>query len=230
MTRQLPVLLIALLAMAGCQPGNPEGNTGPGHIEVSGHGEVQVTPDVFPVQAEFVRVGKDVPGMKAELDQKVADLLDTLERLEVDEKDIRASDLQVRPEWQWQPERRLIGQRVSRTVVVRLRGLERYISVLSELGRAAPDQLQPLGSELADPAAAEEQALTLALRDARSRASALAREAGRELGSVVFIKEQGGSSPQPVALMAMEAAPARQAYTAGEQTISANLVARFELR
>ena len=228
MRARLPALIFTILALTGCQPAT-EPDKQQSFIEVSGQGEVKVVPDVFPVRAEFVLVGKDIAAMKRALDDRIASLLATLTGLGVAEKDLRASDLQVQPQWQWQPERKLLGQRVSRSLEVRLHGMTLYTQVLGVLSEAGPDQLQPLGSELADTSDARHQALTLALRDARRRAAVLADEAGRELGTVVLITEQGHDAVRPMAMMAMEDMSSGKAYAAGEQTVSASVLARFEL-
>ena len=228
MPARLAIITLIMLALTGCQPTGTVSGTD-SFIEVSGTGEVQVVPDVFPVRAEFVRTGKDVAAMKSSLDQTLASLMDTLESLGVPATDMRASDLQVRPEWQWQPEKRLLGQRVSRSLEVRLHGMALYTEVLGVLSQAQPEQLQPLGSQVSDSTGARHEALTLALRDARARAQVLAEEAGRKLGTVVFITEQGQQSGRPSPMMAMEAASTGPAYSAGEQSISATVMARFKL-
>lgn len=228
MAHRIAILMTTCLLLAACQPpvsSSPQQR----FIEVSGEGQVQVTPDVFPVQAEFVRIGKLLPELQAEVDNQIADVLEQLADMGIEENHIQASDLNIRPEWEWQPERRLIGQRVSRTMTVRLHSLDRYTEVLTLLGESNPERVQALGSLIDDPESAHQQALALALETARSRAQALADETGRDLGAVVFIKEQGAAAP-PVGIMTMEAAPARQSYTAGEQTVSASILARFELR
>lgn len=222
-------ILVALLmaTLTGCT--GPD--AAPQHfVDVQGEGHATGQPDLFPVQASFARVGKDVAAMKAELDQSMAALLATLSELDIAATDIRAADLSVQPEWQWQPERRLIGQRVSRSVEIRIRDMATYTRVLSVLANSQAERVQPLPPRIDDTQALTREALAAAYLDAEQKARHLAAEAGRELGTVVFITEQGAGQPVPMARMAMESAADQSGYSGGENRIQASVSVRFELR
>src|SRR5690606_40961036 len=122
---------------------------------------------------------------------------------------VRATGITVQPEWQWQPERKLIGHRVARDIDFAVDGIDGYAALLEALTEIGFTELNQAGAELADPAALEEEALRKAVEDARRNAQNLADAAGRTLSAVLLLLEQGSSMPQPT-LMALDMAATRE--------------------
>ncbi|MCK0537573.1 SIMPL domain-containing protein [Alcanivorax quisquiliarum] len=231
-TRRLTgsLFLVALLAgvLSAC---GPEGTPPPRDtLDVSGTGEVKATPDRFRVRAVSSRTGSDINAMKQEVDAEIGAAIKLADELGIADNLVRAMGLSVQPEWQWQPERKLIGHRVTRDIDFAVDGVEIYAELLEALTRLGFTELHQAGAELADPASLEEQALRQAVDDARRKADILAQAAGRTLGAAIAIQEQGSSMPQPV-MMAMDAAVQREssAYAAGELTVRQQVQVRFLL-
>ncbi|MFN3714977.1 MAG: SIMPL domain-containing protein [Alcanivoracaceae bacterium] len=229
------VVAAAVLAMSGCD-NQTTGNTTllesqlP-FVEVQGTAEVMATPDRFQVRAAFSELGEDVGAMKSRLDSQMADALAAAKALGIDDSKVRASSLSVQPEWQWQPERKLIGQRVSRDLQITVDGLDLYVALLDRLAALGVSELHQASAEVRDLAALEDQVLKQAVANARHRAALLAGAAGRELGPAMVIIEQGTQlpGPMPMRAMAMEAAADKSAYSAGETTVRSQVQVRFRL-
>lgn len=217
----------AFLLLVACQP--PAADTAViNSIEVSGEGEVVAVPDRYQVRASVTAVGKDVAELKRALDTRLANLQATLQGLGLAESQLRADDLQVQPEWQWQPERRLIGQRVTRSMAISANGFEQYTRVLDALAQADLDNIFQEGSHTSNEDELDIQALEMALDNAREKAERLAARTGHTLGDVLLISETGGGSPV-MPLRMMEAASADGGYSPGERRIQKQLTVRFEL-
>tara|TARA_Y100001972_G_C7605331_1_gene303367 strand:+ start:348 stop:1052 length:705 start_codon:yes stop_codon:yes gene_type:complete len=225
---------LCLLLLTGCD--NQIANTAlseapPSHIEVQGVAEINAVPDRFILRAEFSDIGMDVAAMKAKLDQQMAQALSAARALGIDDKKVQASSLRVQPEWQWQPERKLLGQRVSRDLQISVDGMDSYVALLDSLAALSPSELQQAGAEVSDLKALEDQVLQQAVANARHRAGILASAADRQLGEALLIIEQGTHlpGPQPLRAMAMEAQSDKSSYSAGEVTLRSQVMIHFRM-
>lgn len=233
--RHVLLTMVALFALAGCD-NQVTGNTtlaeslSP-HVEVQGVAETTATPDRFRLRVGFSETGTDVAAMKTRLDRQVADALAAARALGIDDKQLRADSLDVQPEWEWRPERRLVGQRVSRDVQIRVDGFDTYTALLEKLTALKPSALHQEGAEVSDLTALEDQVLKQAVANARHRAATLASAADRELGEALVIIEQSTQLPGPLPMraMAMEASPEPAGYSAGETTVRSQVLVRFRL-
>lgn len=130
MKRFFALSLVFLLSACGAPVDNRD------YVEVSGEGSVETVADVFRVNATATARGDDADALKRQVDTQVNTVLDVLKKTGVADKDISALQLHVQPEWQWQPERKLIGYVASRNIEITIRGMERYGAVLGALTRA----------------------------------------------------------------------------------------------
>lgn len=227
--RAIAFLLITASLLSGCnQTTNVE--TERQRVIVQGSGEVRAAPDSFRVRATASARGDDVSALREQVDRQVDAVLALAERLDIDETQVSARELHVQPEWEHRPERQLLGYRAERPVEIRVDSMALFARLMTGLTEAGIRQIQPLGAEISNLAELEQQALALAVKDARSRARALAEAAQRGLGPALHIAEQGGRGPQPVMMMAESRAADSGEYRAGEQTITQRVEVHFELR
>ena len=143
---------------------------------------------------------------------------------------LTASDIQIDPEWEYQPVRKLIGREVSREGCVRTYGVERYAELADGLAGRGLKEVRPGGTEISNADELANQALEKAVRAAREKAEILARAAGRELGEAMQINAQGYNVPGPMPMRAaMAKEDASQSYRPGEQDVTASVQITFEL-
>jgi len=232
MKRITAASLIALgaLSLTACSDTHQTINSSPDSITVSGNGEIAAQPDIFRVVATAREQGDDIAAMKSRVDDAVADMLDLADDLDIEEKQIRASNLNVQPQWQYQPERKLIGHQVSREVTFRADGLDTYSRLLDGLAKQGVRDIRPAGTEVSNADELANQALEKAVADARQRASIIAEAADRELGKAIQIQAQDFQPPQPVMMMARsEKSGNADSYRPGETDITARVQITFEL-
>lgn len=232
MKRITAASLIALgaLSLAACSDTHQTINSSPDSITVSGSGDIAAQPDIFRVVATAREQGDDIAAMKSRVDDAVADMLDLADDLDIEEKQVRASDLNVQPQWQYQPERKLIGHQVSRQVTFRANGLDTYTQLLDGLAKQGLRDIRPAGTEVSNADELANQALKKAVADARQRASIIAKAADRELGKAIQIQAQDFQPPQPVMMMARsEKSGHADSYRPGETDITARVQITFEL-
>lgn len=198
-------------------------------ITVSGQGEVTASPDIFSVHASVNAEGSDIDAMKSSVDEQVEAMLELADDLDIPESQTRASEFRVNPVWQYQPERKLIGHQVSRSVQFKANGLNTYAELLDGLAKLNIRDIQPAGSEVSNADALESTALANAVADARQRAEALASAAGRDVGKAIRIESHSVNAPRPMMMMARGKEGAADTYRAGETDISAQVQITFEL-
>jgi hypothetical protein len=125
---------------------------------------------------------------------------------------IRTTSYALQPDMEYVNGRSRVRGYIARNQIeVRVDDLQKLGGVLDAAGSSGSTSMAGLRFDLKDRKAVEEQALTLAVQDAMSRAKAIAAGAGATLGTIVRIDEQGGDSPVPGPYMAMRADAAQVA-------------------
>ncbi|WP_348678384.1 SIMPL domain-containing protein [Alcanivorax profundi] len=199
-------------------------------ISVTGTGEVHAEPDIFLVSATARQEGDDIDALKDRVDDAVSDMLELADDLDIPEKQVRASDLRISPQWQYQPERKLLGHQVSRDVTFRVSGMSVYTRLLDGLASQNVQDLHPAGTEISNVDIHTDRALEKAVDDARRRAERIADAADRSVGEAIRIEAQNVQVPRPVMMMArVKEDAAGGSYRPGETEISAQVSITFEL-
>src|SRR5690606_39861024 len=126
-------------------------------------------PDQFLVRAVASREGDDINQMKQEVDREVAETLALARQLGVEDKHLQAATLSVQPQWEWQPQRKMVGYRVWREINITTQGLESYAQLLEGMTRIGLSEVQPAGSKISNEEALRQQAMAAAVDNARAR-------------------------------------------------------------
>lgn len=241
MNRTLVVLagLVPLCAggLASAQPVPAQpAPAGPPVIVVTGQATVRQPPDrAFVTLATETRAPRPQEaqqknaGAMAAVRQKLADA-----KLPPDAVRTVAYSLQEESDW-------VNGKRVPRgyvavnTIEIRLDDILRVGEIVDLAVSAGAGRVNDIRFGLKDRAAAERQALRLAVADARARAEAVAAGGGLTLGSVLRVEgtTNGGEPPRPIPMMAMRAQVADAPPTpvsAGEIEIEATATLTVGIR
>lgn len=227
MLKPLAVLLLSFSAAAFADglPTNP-------YIQVSGHAEEHVAPDMLKVSLTLEKTSMDAAAARADVEARATKVLALLRKLGVADKDIRAPAVTVQPQYEWRSapggdgKQVLVGQHVMRGISLTLRDISRYGDLADGLFAAGVTRLDGVIPDTSQREALEQQALSLAVADARDRAAALARGADVTLGPVFSIAEQGGArGPRPIMMagMSREAGASPPEYLNGEIDIDADV-------
>lgn len=166
-------------------------------ITVSGTAEVTAVPDIASITLG-VTTGPQPSAERALalLTQRFNSVVASLEKLNVAEEDIKATNVSLNPEYDFvDGERRLRGYTASESVRVKIRDLENAGRVLAAATGEGVNQVSGLSFEIDDPAELEAQAQEEAIEDAQSKADRLAKALGTNLGEVKSFTASGGSQP-----------------------------------
>lgn len=164
-------------------------------IVVEGEAEANVTPDRASVIIGVETEGPDVMAMKTENDKRVKALYGALKELGIPEKDVQTSDLQIHPQYDYNMGKRKLLKYMMRNVVyVTVRDLSKVDKVIDAAVSGGVNILDNVRFSLSNAKQIRDSLRIEAVKDAMSKASALASAAGAKAGRVMSIEEQGGGA------------------------------------
>ena len=210
----------------------------PRTITVSGQGQIQAEPDKAVVNLGVESRRPKLEEARAEVAKTVEAALKLTRDLKIDQKYVRATRINVQPEYNWDNdarERNLIGYYVSRQIEVDLRDLDKLGQLLErafDLGINQVSEPQLDSSKRRD---LEREALAKAVEDARLNAEAVAKAAGARLGAPRTISASSGFVPPPVPYQkrmmaaAMPESDSSGSYQSGEMSFTGNVQIEYDL-
>jgi uncharacterized protein YggE len=199
-------------------------------ITVVGSGTARAVPDVaewsFGVQTTAETAAAALAANSAAMDDVVAALRDSGIR----EDDLRTEQVSVYPRTS-DDGRTVVGYDASNTVRATIRDLDRAGPTVDAAVSAGANQVYGPTLTLSDSKAQYGAAVEAAFDDARTRAEAIAEQAGVSLGAPVAIVEGGGGGVAPGfdRLAAAEAAATDVSVQAGTQEVGATLTVTFSV-
>ena len=230
----LPLLLIAGPALAGHEH-EPLRRS----VNVSGQGEVSVTPDRAQLSLGVETSNVELKLAEAEVNKVVRAYLAEAKKLGIKDEQISTAGISISPEYVWDEKDRrqkFNGYRASRQIVVRVEDLNKIGDQILSATKVGVNQVS--APQLYSTKAVEmsRQALVKATEDARSKAQLLASSLGVKLGAVRSISANDGHPSPPVLYKAMamradgaESGNTEMGFASGEIKYSANVNADFDL-
>lgn len=210
-------------------------------LSLSAQGKSARTPDLAIFSAGVVTQGATASEALAANAAAMNRVIATLKKTGLADKDIQTSQISLNPVYS-QPEYgpngmprqepRITGYQAVNNVSIRSRNVSGFGKILDALVAAGANQVNGPSFQMAEPAAAMDEARLDAMKAARARADLYARAAGLRVVRIVSISESGGfAPPQPVYARAMkvEAAAAPTPIQLGEVEAEVNLSVQFEL-
>lgn len=208
-------------------------------VTVVGQGEASRAPDLARVGLGVEVAGPTVAEATRAANQRIASLLAALKQSGIADKDLQTSNLSVRferaqpqPAPGAAPPAPAGHYQVTNTVQVTIRAIDRVGPVLDAAFAAGANDLGGLSFGLDKPEALQAEARAKAVADARSRAEALVRLTGHDLGEVVSITDgQDGGPRVPMGMrMTMAASEFGGAITPGEVTVTAQIEVAYRIK
>jgi len=204
------MLLPSALMLGACAPAIVPVSSGAKEqvptITVVGHGTVSAKPDIARVNLGVEATAPTVAEAMRMANDKMKAVIAALKQQGVADRDLRTSNFSIffeRPQAPagagGKPGAQPQGMyRVSNTVEVTIRDLDKASAVLQAAVDAGANTAWNLEFDIDDTKSLEAQALERAYDDGRSNAETLARRAGVVLGPLVSISEVVGARPSPI--------------------------------
>jgi uncharacterized protein YggE len=197
----LSVLMLLTLIVSACgtayaQETSPESIR---TINVTGTGEVLLTPDIAYVSIGVRSEGEDAAVAVTENNSKSDEVVQALIDSGVDQNDIQTSNFNIYPQQQYDERGNIQATTyiVENTVRVVVRDLETIGELLNAAVEAGANSIYGVQFDVADDESARSEARQAAVADAQMQAEELAEAAGIGLGRVQSISTYGG---QPIPL------------------------------
>ncbi len=232
MTRHSTALYGAALALMTLTAGGPARAQGrmvmPTMVSVSqgmtthGHGEIKVKPDIARLTAGVTTQDKDQAAATQDNARKMTALIAAIKSLKIADKDIQTQGYSVSPQYDYGNGHApiLTGYQVTNSVQVTLRDLPLAGVLIDRATAAGATQVDGVTYDLSDRAAAQDEALTRAVTDARRRAKTMADALGVSLGNPLSLNDGEAVTVQPLFVPQMRMARAMVADAAPETPIA----------
>jgi len=167
-------------------------------IEVTGTADVNVVPDEVSISLNVSKTNKDLSTAKTQNDEGVAAILALTRRFNIDPKDVKTDFITVKeknerrkiPNTDDEYREVFVGYIVSKTVVVKLRDVKRFEDFFSDVVKAGVSQIGNVTYSTSQLRKFKDEARAMAMRAARDKATALAREIGQTIGKAIAIEEE----------------------------------------
>src|SRR5215469_1003892 len=177
-------------------PQNAAAETKQQTIQVGGVGTVSVKPDIAIVNLGVTNEDPDVQTAFAAKNAATKRILTELEAAAVASNDVQTSNFSIFPQPRiGENKQTATNFRVSNTVKVKIRNLEKLPAILGKVVAAGSNSITGIAFSVSNPDAYLAEARRKAIANARERAETFAKAAGVVLGSVVSIVEEGSGGP-----------------------------------
>jgi uncharacterized protein len=240
-------LIIVILIICGIFDGGDEwkgNNQIVNTITVTGKGEVIVKPDIATVSFGVTAENMDVSKAQTESATKINDIIDFLKESDVDEKDIKTTNYNIYPRYNYvQPTvyysysggtQVLAGYVVSQTVEVKIRDISKAGEILSGVGKFGVTDVSGLNFTVDKQDDVRDQARDLAIQDAKEQAKVLAKALDVRLVTISSFSENGNYPMYYEGAKVMGMGGSDAAVSArlpvGENTITSNVVITYEIK
>lgn len=202
---------------------------------VTGEGKVSVTPDIAIINLGVEESGVSLKQVQDSVNKKSKNLVDSLKKLGVGEKDIKTTSYNIYPQYNYQGTTpQITGYQVSIDYQVTIRDLDKVNEALVIATQNGANIAGGISFEVNDETKNTklQEAREEAVGKAKEKAEGLARAAGISLGKIINVSEsQGGNYPGPMALLEKSGAEISQPdIQPGETELSVTVSLSYEIR
>lgn len=201
-TLVLVILSVFLITVTKQVKNTPTTNT----ISFTGEGKVAAIPDIAKVNFAIITQAATSKQAQNANSPKSKAVVDFLKEQGVEEKDIKTTSYNVRPQYNYprygQPE--ITGYEALQVFEVKIRNLEKTSAILDGLVSAGANNISNLNFTVDDPEKIQAEARSKAIDDAKKKARDLEDQLGINLGKIVNFFENTGRYPGPYYLEAKD--------------------------
>jgi hypothetical protein len=213
-------------------------------VTVTGQAEMRVPPDEVVFTLEIENVERDILVANKRTDDSVRQILAIARKNNIKPEDVQTSQISVQPKYNTDDldldqrakvKRVLIGYEVSKTVAIRLREINRFDELLSDVLKAGITRLNNLEFRDSQIRKHRDEARRMAMRAAKEKASLLAGEIGQNIGPAYSINEvieygrASGTYQNATTTINGSLSETESATAPGSISVTAQVTVRFRL-
>lgn len=190
MKKMFAILLCLAILALGTGAALADGTT----LSVTGNGTVLVESDLAIVTVGVQETSKDVLEAQSTVNEKIAAIKQALLDAGVEESEINTDSINIYANYDYSDNTEVIvGYTARNSLSVRTTDMDNVGSLIDAAFAAGANTLDNVQFTVQDDTQAREQALTMAVEDARRKADVLASAAGLQVASIERISEGGVS-------------------------------------
>ncbi len=207
-------------------------------VSFSGEGKILAKPDIAIIDLSVITQDATSKGAQNENSAKTQKITNFLKAQKIAEKDIKTTSYNIYPQYKYprndSPE--ISGYQVSETIEVKIRNLEQTSTIVDGAVTAGANQVNGPNFQIENPEKLKDQARSLAITDAKSKASALRGQLGISLGKIVNFSENTGGYPiiyekaMPLGLGGGGVVPPSPALSTGENEITVDVTLTYQIK
>lgn len=159
-------------------------------VTVTGDAEVKVVPDEVIITLGVETDNKELNVAKAENDAKVRDIIDAAKKLKIEDKYIQTDYINIAPRYKnyWRKDE-FIGYFVRKNISITLKDVSKFEQLLSNVLEAGANYVHGIDFRTTELRKHRDEARAVAIKAAREKADALAKELGQAIGKPYKIQE-----------------------------------------
>ncbi len=241
MNRRTPLAVLAVTALAltallasGCTTGAVSASAPRNTVTAAGSGTVHAAPDQADMSFGVSRSNANAKSALAAASKAAEEITAALVKAGVAKEDIQTQNVSVYPNYDNNSSRpNITGYTAGISVVAKVRDIGTLGDVINAANSAGSDSVSGPSFTISDDSALHSQAIDKAVADARTRAEAMAKAAGKTVGGVVSISEVPvTSAPGPMYDGARLAGKAAfdVPISLGQLDVTAEVTVVYELR
>lgn len=197
-------------------------------ISVSGQAEVSVVPDMVMLKLGVEQEDADLNAVKARTDMAVSKVLALADKFGIAKEDVKTDYINIRPQKNSNEKTYYYVQRSITFLLKNLSDFDKFLNAAMEAGANCVYSIQFMSSENEK---YQNQALKLAIKDAKATAKLMANELGMEVGKPITVN---GGNNAPIQYdyaqyKTMAASASGNTLSVGKINIVANVNITFEL-
>jgi uncharacterized protein YggE len=205
----------------------------PREVVANGQGEVKVAPDEVLITLAVESLDRDILAARAKTDEHVKKVLALTGTFKIDPRHVQTDRITIEPRYRNNDRTDLIGFVARKSIVICLKDMARFEELLTAVLKAGTNNLEGVQFLSTQLRKHRDEARIQALRAAREKAAAMAKELGARLGKVRLIEEGGSSFGRLAYANASSNAgadgPGADGFAPGQISITADVTVRFEL-
>ena len=190
-------------------------NTPQPSVDVTGEGIVHVVPDQVTINVRVENNGKNAKELKQLNDRTVNDVLATIKRMGIDDKDVRTEYIRLDKNYDYNT--KTYSFAANQAISIKVKDLSKYEPLMNALLESGINRIDGIAFSSSNQDALESQARKKAVENAQIKAKEYAAVLNQSIGKAISISEfSQQSGPQPMyKVMAMESD-----MGGGQQTIA----------
>lgn len=189
----LAVTAIVITALALANKTNEQDR-----FSVLGSGTVYAKADIANLEVGLKTGAKKTASeATTESTSKMNDIIAELKKLGISEKDIKTTNYNLNPVYNYTNERgqELVGYEVTQNITLKIRDLSKIGDVISKTTEKGANQIGNINFTIDDEFALKNQARELAIQKAQEKAKLIAKQSGMRLGEVKSVYENADQTP-----------------------------------